>query len=1153
MLKISSFFVVCCAFCSTQSLAHAASAYAEDPSSSGVPHATVVPNDAGVTDVRFQFDDYCGEEGYFIVNFDNYGSNTLEKVTIEWTINGVAQEPYHWVGSLPPQYSGGYFTAPGALKRFTRNTIKAWVALANDVADGNAANDAVEEIINGSFVGTFTIGGTSPDFATIREATEQMADFNACGNVTFLIRPGVYNEQVVVKNLTASYIEFQSETGDPASVLVSHTAVSAEDNFVWKLEGNHTTLEGVTIRALGSEYATGIFVPASDFGGRVIRNNIIVLSEATEGDAEENKVGIRGESAYVSGNRIEGGTTAVLFQSTPSYGSQATIIDNEFRDQSNGGIHLRGLRSALINNNTVHSGSGIAPEFCGMLLENGSYATIGKNKLYTYGQGISLINYPSSDISNNFISLKNSAIGSSPSFGIVIDGSSASLSILYNSVLVSEDLPGSAALKLQNISDDLEVNNNIFYNKGGGVAAEILDLRLSREFQLDYNNMLSSGPTLVHFFGYIPDNTNVKVNEAFPSLRDWNRWSGYDEHSISADPQFNSDSDLHAQSYLLTGGAQPAIIATDIDGKTRDFQYPTIGAHEFGTLRVNDLSLHLIYDDVICNADQGLNLEIRNDGFAPVTSFEITKTINGVIQSPETYPVYMHPRSMTNIYVPLGTFLLNIQQSFTLSIAPGGGELDLYQDYNSVGKSFVIHGPVEIQVTDRTCDPPSATLSLPDGYSASFWWGERLGELHTQDRSVTVSASDIYYVSAADANGCPSYDSSAIRIPNMAARMPELEYEKSALCPGETIMLRAVVTFDTTSIAYSWFKDGQLISGASDDTLAIDAAAQYSFTVSSGPCSASADPVVVTMLEPPTIPLVKQTGNLCPGKAVLFEVTSDIEGNTFLWYMDDVPLVGWGLSPSLGTDAPGSYRVEKSNGKCKSVSAVMILEKLNTPPKPIVSPPAAICAGESVQLVAPAGFVAYLWSTGETTKAITVNKSGSYTVSVSNVCESPLSDPVTVTVHPVPIASVSFIEGKLRASGGGTYQWFLDGDILQGKTQLLLDPEISGSYHVEVTAQGCTGVSQAITVVITGVESAGFTDIKLYPNPARDHFVVELSDRVVEAHVKIYNTYGREFTPLGSRLTSTGMVLDIGNLVSGVYYVLIVQGIKTASKKIVVY
>src|SRR5690606_6008282 len=51
-------------------------------------------------------------------------------------------------------------------------------------------------------------------------------------------------------------------------------------------------------------------------------------------------------------------------------------------------------------------------------------------------------------------------------------------------------------------------------------------------------------------------------------------------------------------------------------------------------------------------------------------------------------------------------------------------------------------------------------------------------------------------------------------------------------------------------------------------------------------------------------------------------------------------------------------------------------------PEPEINTTGVLCNGNSTQITAQGGFAAYSWSTGETTRTITVNEPGTYTVTV---------------------------------------------------------------------------------------------------------------------------------------------------------------------------
>src|SRR4029079_12218818 len=117
--------------------------------------------------------------------------------------------------------------------------------------------------------------------------------------------------------------------------------------------------------------------------------------------------------------------------------------------------------------------------------------------------------------------------------------------------------------------------------------------------------------------------------------------------------------------------------------------------------------------------------------------------------------------------------------------------------------------------------------------------------------------------------------------------------------------------------------------------------------------------------------------------------------------------------------------------------------------------PTTFCQGGTVTLTAyPAGGT-YLWSNGATTRAITVNATGNYGVTVTdaNGCKNATSQ--AVTVNPLPVVSIT-------PSGPTT--------LCQGGTVTLTANPAGGTY---LWSNGAT--SRAITVNATG--NYGVTEI----------------------------------------------------------------------------
>jgi hypothetical protein len=143
------------------------------------------------------------------------------------------------------------------------------------------------------------------------------------------------------------------------------------------------------------------------------------------------------------------------------------------------------------------------------------------------------------------------------------------------------------------------------------------------------------------------------------------------------------------------------------------------------------------------------------------------------------------------------------------------------------------------------------------------------------------------------------------------------------------------------------------------------------------------------------------------------------------------------------------------------------------------------CQGNSVTLNANTGTgLSYQWKNNGinvfgTNPSYSALSSGNYTVQVSNASGcSAISNPITVIVNPLPVASLSnsgsltFCQGgsvilNANIDSGLTYQWKKNGVIISGITTSSYLATTSGSYTVVITNSfGCSATSSALNVTV---------------------------------------------------------------------------------------
>jgi hypothetical protein len=180
------------------------------------------------------------------------------------------------------------------------------------------------------------------------------------------------------------------------------------------------------------------------------------------------------------------------------------------------------------------------------------------------------------------------------------------------------------------------------------------------------------------------------------------------------------------------------------------------------------------------------------------------------------------------------------------------------------------------------------------------------------------------------------------------------------------------------------------------------------------------------------------------------------------------------------------------------------------------------CEGDSVELVANAGYLSYLWSTGETTRSIFARQSGLYWVAARTM-DSCLtySDTVGLQTMSAPAKPViSRISDFLTTTLTTKYQWYLDGTELPGDTNQYLQLLQTGRYRVRITGpNGCTALSDEYLVAVLSAGSlpAVVRGFDVYPDPTDGGVTVDLRlARAEDVTIIVNDALGREVARYGS-------------------------------------
>ena len=249
----------------------------------------------------------------------------------------------------------------------------------------------------------------------------------------------------------------------------------------------------------------------------------------------------------------------------------------------------------------------------------------------------------------------------------------------------------------------------------------------------------------------------------------------------------------------------------------------------------------------------------------------------------------------------------------------------------------------------------------------------------------------------------------------------------TVLCNGNTLTLNALNAGST----YAWS------TGETTQTVTVNQTGTYEVQVTNI-CGTVADSIQITTATSPQVSLGNDT-SFCGNFNINYNV--QCAGCNYLWSDNSV-------TPQFTTHDPGLVIVGVSNF-CGIASDTVVI---NASPIPYVTLPndTMLCATEGYFILATTNATNYLWSTGDTTQSIHIQKAGKYWVDVNNICGtdvdsinitqcpgeyimpnafSPNSDGRNDFIFPIRIGDATLLQYDIYNRWGQQVFTYADGDI----------------------------------------------------------------------------------------------------------------------------
>ena len=648
--------------------------------------------DARITTIDTPASNFCAGSQNIVVTLTNVGTTSLTSAKISWKVNSASTISYSWTGSLAYGSSAVVNIGSYTFSKDSTYNMIVYCSSPNGGTDGNPADDTLKRTnFVTSLNGTYTVGGTTYDYATFSDAITDVTTKGICGPVIFNVANGTYNEQIEIGIIdgssSANKITFQSASGDSTKVTLYASSTLAKNYVVHLGGGSYINFNKMTIKSTGSTYGVVLRVDGGSNYNTFSNNRIIGVKTTSDSTYLSN---VYSGSTSVDGNSFLRNSFkygSYDFFWTASFGkfdAHTFIQDNTMDSANYCGIFTQYQDSLTILHNTItnikSSGYGIDIYAFGASNILGNIITMPNGGYGIYSDYPYLLSTPfdSNTFANNMISM-----GGKYSTGLYADyGYAQYINIYYNSILMqSTNLTYSYAVEVNSFTatPNIKLYNNIMDNEGSGYA---LYLGYSNYgiASSDFNDLFSKGS----YIGY-----SNYIN--YSSLSSWQSGTTWDKNSVSKAASFMSKSDLHLKKAGgLQNGVSLTAITNDLDGQTRGTP-SYIGADEMGPSGL-DIGVASIDSPglSLCSGTQDIVVTLANSGASTVTSATIKWQINTGGWSSYSWTGSLSAGSKTSIKLGTYTFTKGTTYNITAySSSPNGG-IDSVTSNDTSSKSNLV-------------------------------------------------------------------------------------------------------------------------------------------------------------------------------------------------------------------------------------------------------------------------------------------------------------------------------------------------------------------------------------------------------------------------------------------------------------------------------
>ena len=956
--------------------------------------------------------------------------------------------------------------------------------------------------------GTYSVGPTG-DFATLDSV---MSVLNVCGiggAVTFEFQSGSFSTSSYVGEINGSSmtntVTFKGSTStndtivagtDAAFVLEGAKYMHFEDLFIYTPNNNGFRLNGASdITISGNTIMGSTTSTSSAVNGIVASASATSIYSSTAGE----------QNITIENNEIVGGYFAIRF-----YGSSAArngdlvISDNSLTEQYYYGIYVYYADNVEISDNELSDfrsnfAYGIYPYQVDGCQITGNHMSDLYYGIYGYYlSSTSTANAPS-EITNN-----------------MINAGYYGLNVLYSDsvgVYHNTAVGGYAGVRDYYNAANVNYRNNIF--TGGTYALYNYNTSAFGDYNLYYSTGTSLG------YSYVSSPYAVTYIDSLGQLQSMD--STMHMNSVEGDPIFATATDLHVYGPLANDAGDNTVgVTVDIDGDARPKSGSTtvdIGADEYNVIG-DDAALTALLNPTngICGDDSLMvSVQVANNGQNIITSLTVSVDIFGTTMTATptglsipfggkdtvelgyisnyvggTYSVLAYTQLTGDGRPGNDTLTSNIDITDAQQVTPvypeficAGDDVNLSVTNPTQGKVMWASGNDTIAVVDADSTIMLSSVMMDTTITvSSINYTESVGQLspgsgysYTGAYGLSFTAysgmsldSVTLFPSGAGTSTIVIEDASngsqlySISVSTTATGYAAEQVYLGASLPSGSykIWLNGTTTgglYDNLNSTYPyWSGDSSVVITGDRNGGTSWYEYFYDWKVTVGGCEREDSTFTIKASSPPSTLSSYTTDSICFGSTATL---SGIQSSINYWNVGDSVV-------TIETDTSGVYVVVSSLPGCYTVVDTFDITIFESNPLSITSSAgAAICLGDSSILSLPTQNQ-YMWSTGDSSNAITALGTGSYYADVTdtNGCEFN-TDTINLVVNPLPSDSITitgnmvFCEGDsvtLEGISGLSYTWNT-GDT----SQSIVVTTSSTVYSIITNQFGCSVTSDTIS------------------------------------------------------------------------------------------